>query len=832
MKMRKVLLLCLYLIIVIGNISAQQISESNALEKAILFDKRATTKHLMSKAKSSSKMELAYCATGKEQKGIIENYFYVFNRGNGDGFVIISGDEKTTEVLGYSDQGSFNYEVLPDHIKSWLEGYREEIRFIKDKTVNSAASQSSTHISTNVAPLLGNILWNQDAPYNNQCPLYAPNTRSATGCVATAMAQILYYNRWPEKGNGTHSYSPSILYGTELNANFGETYYNWDLMSPTYSSTSSSEAKDAVSTLMLHCGIAVEMEYGAQSGALSKNWCYALVNYFNYDKAVSYKNRNNYGIEEWEEIIRNELDSMRPIYVTGFSSSGGHAFVCDGYDSDGFFHINWGWGGMSNGYFHLTALTPATQGIGGSDGGFNYRQSIITGIQKPQPNSIKTIELVSTETLKASLNQIAKTDKVTIKLTGKVKNEGWETVVCDFAIAAFDELETQVIEFTGEEGISIEEGVSVYGSTFADADFSSLPDGTYILWPMCKVSGSTKWEKIQNAYISNPNHLIMNVAGDIIKFTSPGIHKLSASDLKMNQKIYASILTSMTAQISNLGSTEYYGDIKVALYDKNTKKKVYEGEKYNIDLLPGATTTVNFTGAFNIEAGEYLLAVIDEDYIKLNELTPIKILPASNQEATIALDTKISFADNNHVPYNDLKLNATIKCLEGIFSGYIYGYIYTQDGTTVVGALDPQLVTLEANETAEVTFSGIFEAGIHDGNYLIYLIDGNKNTYMSPQEYAQCNFILYNPSSGIEDTALNYDDCIIYPNPAESVVNIKSKSPIDHIYIYSVIGTVIKSKECNASLSVTIDLSDVKSGQYIVTVVGKEGRETKLLIKK
>jgi len=809
------------------SISAKQISETQALDKALSFGKSATSAHLMSKAKTNATMSIAYRAKEADADSII--CFYVFNRGTDDGYVIVSAEDNSSEILGYCDQGSFDYTTLPDNMKSWLDGYREEIKYLRTHSYNMSAESTATNANsttTVVSPLLGSIAWNQDSPYNNLCPLYLPNTHSATGCAATAMAQIMYYHKWPKVGLGSHTSSSDSLF-----ANFGTTSYDWDIMTPTYNSQSSTDSKKAVATLMLHCGIAVDMDYGSSSGALSKKWCYALVNYFNYDKGVSYKNRSNYGIEEWEGIIQNELNNARPVYLTGFSSSGGHAFVCDGYDSQGFFHINWGWGGMSNGYFKTTALTPATQGIGGSDGGFNYNQSVITGIKAPVDNSVKTIELISTEALKVTPTTIAKTDLATVKLTGKVQNMGWEDVVCDFGIVAYDSIGEQVFQLAGDSNISIEDSASVYGYTLSNVDFSTLSDGTYTLHPVCRISGTSVWQPIHNLYVSYPNYLSVKVSNNTIKFSTQGYYSLSASDITLNSKVYTSTPANINAKIKNTGTTEYFGDVKITLYNKDTKKKVVEGDNYRIDLIPGDSTIISFNDEFDVTAGEYLMAITDDDYLKLNSYVSLQIYEASTEDAIISASGQISFPDNDKVLYNDMKLHVQLTCSQGVYSGYIYPYIFTEDGNTVVGCMEPQLVTIETNDTTDITFSGVFENGTSGEKYLIYLADGDNNVYITPKNYAQCYFTLFNPVSGVSSPSIEGSDYNIFPNPATSIVNIQSNFPIKRICIYASNGSNVLDKEYNETSSETLNVSALIPGQYVITVFGKETKTTKLFIK-
>jgi hypothetical protein len=832
--MRK-LITCLYLLLVLINVSAKQISKTQALEKALLFGKKATSTRLMSNAPANSSISVAYIA--KEEKSDSLICFYVFNRGVNDGYIIVSAEDNATEILGYCDQGSFDYSTLPDNMKGWLEGYREEITYIRAHSNLASeglvANSVNSASPTTIAPLLGNIKWDQGAPYNSLCPLYLPNTYCATGCAATAMAQIMYFHKWPNTGVSSHSYSPYIQYGNALSANFAETTYRWNDMTPTYNEESTEAAKNAVATLMLHCGIAIDMDYGAASGALSKKWCYALTNYFNYDKGLGYKNRDNYGAEEWEGIIRNELINSRPVYVTGFSSNGGHAFVCDGYDSQGFFHINWGWSGMSNGYFRTTALTPATQGIGGSDGGFNYRQSILIGIQRPLENSKKDIELISSESLKATPATIAKTDLTTIKLSGKVQNMGWEDLVCDLGIAAYDGAGNQVFELEGASNISIADSATVYGPTLSNVNFSTLSDGVYTLRPMCRVSGITEWSMIHSFQTGYSNYLIMNIENNTIKFSSPKYYTLSASEIKTDAKVYSSTFTSVSAKIKNSGGTEYYGDVKTALYSKETKKKIVEGGKHSVNLIPGDSTIVTFEDKFNVPAGEYLLAVIDADYLKLNSYIPITILEAPVGKSIVTATGQISFPDNNKVLYSDMQLSAELTSSQGVYSGYVYPYILTEDGATVLGCLNPKLVTIEPNSVVNVTFNGYFETGTPNGKYLIYLADGNNNVYVTPKEKAQCFFTLYNPTTGVDNIlATDQDDCKVFPNPAMSVINIQTSFPLQQISIYGLNGSILLKKRGNATTNETVDVSSLPAGHYSVILYGEKKKVSKIIIKK
>ena len=310
---------------------------------------------------------------------------YIFNHADGHGFVIVAGDDAAIPVLGYSNEGSFSYDNMPDNLQRWLE--------LNERYVEACAARQRLAFTAEqgepvVAPLLGNILWGQGTPYNDMCPSYGTGSHYYVGCVATAATQIMRYYSYPEHGTGSKTITVD---GKDVTCDFGNTTYYWDNMLPSYDNVEySAEQATAVATLAAHFGVAVDMEYQpAGSGAHSMAVPHALREFFNYDNAVTMRKRDYYSSEEWLQLIKSELDQGRPVYYAASSETGssGHAFVCDGYDSNNYVHINWGWYGTSNGYFLVSHLDPDDLGIGGGTGGYNLDQEIITGIQPPQSDT-------------------------------------------------------------------------------------------------------------------------------------------------------------------------------------------------------------------------------------------------------------------------------------------------------------------------------------------------------------------------------------------------------------------------------------------------------------
>ncbi len=369
--MRILQTLVLFLTVAIPSF-ANPIGERKALQNADAF--------LRSKGLPSAegKLHLAYRSTMEDNNS--NAYFYVFNHTDGKGFVILSGDDQTVPVLAYSDQGAFDINNLPGNVRWWMEYYKEAVREVAEKKLKNAPALARP--ADVIQPML-RTKWNQDGPYNGLCPVIN-GTRCPTGCVATAMAQVIYYHKCPE---GECSAIPS--YTTQSHNVFmpslPATTFDWENMHNSYNSQSSQESKDAVAKLMQYCGQAVKMDYTpASSGAMTDGLTTILPRYFKFPWTIHNVSREGYTIAQWDSLLINELKNNRPVLYTGYTSAWeGHAFVCDGYDGKGFYHINWGWGGAADGHYRISVLDATANGIGGSSTSlrFNVMQSALIGVK-------------------------------------------------------------------------------------------------------------------------------------------------------------------------------------------------------------------------------------------------------------------------------------------------------------------------------------------------------------------------------------------------------------------------------------------------------------------
>ena len=362
---------------------AKTIAEKQAALLGVTIDQKAMTK--------------ARKQGDKGEMNLSQESYYVFPNANSKGFTIVSGDDRLPEIVGYSSQGSYDENNLPEGFISFMKAYQNlynkvnlgdaealknlaEIKAWRNKKNASAASTSA------VAPLLGNIEWDQTSPYNNMCPKYDSVHVAATGCVATAMAQVMAYYKYPKqlkadipgyvnRWNGIPMEIPTITQE--------EGIYDWDNMLPKYNkeANATQQQKDAVAKLMYHCGAAVRMSYGPESGAAVSSS--KLAKYFGYDADLMMDlSRSSFTLDKWMQIIDTELAAGRPVLYGGQSSENGHQFICDGKDENGLYHINWGWSGNQNAYFDLSILNPEKGGTGSGSAadGFNRYCTMTIGI--------------------------------------------------------------------------------------------------------------------------------------------------------------------------------------------------------------------------------------------------------------------------------------------------------------------------------------------------------------------------------------------------------------------------------------------------------------------
>lgn len=352
----------------------------------------------------------------KQQSTTSSRGYYVFPHDGNCGYTIVSGDDRMPEIVGYSTTDTYSEENMPDGMKHLMQAYEAMATALANGDAKAerclaekeALAADSTYRQPRVAPLLADVVWGQTEPYNNLCPMYDAQRRTLNGCVPTAMAQLMMYYQYPQTLQSdipayqTQSYQlnmPSVSAGER---------YDWNNMLPQYSGSAYTAAQaNAVAKLMYHCGLSVKADYGPSSTSALCTPS-VLVKYWGYDPdVIKLLYRENFSLREWTAILDAELQASRPVYYSGVPfTSVGHAFLCDGADGDGLYHINWGWSGWSNGYFDITVLNSdysGTESATAPADGYNYSCNMIVGIMPD--NGVADAPLIVTPLLTAIENE-------------------------------------------------------------------------------------------------------------------------------------------------------------------------------------------------------------------------------------------------------------------------------------------------------------------------------------------------------------------------------------------------------------------------------------------
>ena len=317
--------------------------------------------------------------------------YYVFNTTDSRGFVVVSGDDCVGDnlILGYTSQGSFEVDNIPANMQWWLDATASQIAELSQRVMKAR----SVDLHDDVTPLVtacwnqGDNVFNPQNPYNAFCP-ETNGLLCVTGCMATALSQVLYYHRWPQGPLAAELPAYSTMDGRVMEA-LPPTTFDWDNMVDDYRLATTDEQQAAVATLMRYCGQLVQMDYTPE---LSSGFFYdvdMLVNLFGYDQGLYTACAEHYSVGGWDELLYNELREGRPLVYAGSSTGGGHAFVVDGYeaqDGSGYFHVNWGWAGICDGFYKISLLNPNTSGTGGSStsDGYSRGQQALIGLQPTQ----------------------------------------------------------------------------------------------------------------------------------------------------------------------------------------------------------------------------------------------------------------------------------------------------------------------------------------------------------------------------------------------------------------------------------------------------------------
>ena len=777
--------------------------------------------------------------------------YYVFPNGEGKGFTVVSGDDRLPEVVGYSDKGTYDEENLPSNYVGFMKAYEEMVGQLDNGDSRASASiaeakalRSSGYQQPAVAPLLGNIQWNQMIPYNNMCPMYNSTNRSVTGCVATAMAQVMMYYQYPKILQANiPAYVSRTNHLSIPQINQGETY-DWANMLPKYASYEPLNYTDAQATavakLMYHCGAACEMDYGPSSGA---NVTPAILStYFGYDSDLMQDlNRDAFTLAEWSQIMDKELSVKRPILYSGRSSDGGHEFICDGTDGYGLYHINWGWGGYQDGYFDVTILNPDKGGAGSGSApdGYNQYCSMIVGIApdngKVDEPLVDVAPVVMIGNGNSSLGfQMSTRNKVTdtfrVTTNNLISNQSAKDFTGYFAYG-IQQADGTYKPLSNSRSISIKHP-KADGSTYRQSirllqfDYA-FPVGKTTLYGLYSTDNK-KWEKCAYVYMVP---FVVEATERTISVATPLSADIVAQDELLSEQDNTLMLT-----VSNDADFEHLGIIKV--YTSTTNEKPSDpSEQIYFTILSKSSSTreVSVTPS----AGDLYVWVTNdkgEDLMEMKKFT----VTQSTAPKLVLVGKETNAIPNVYETENAYYYSYKVKGPKTNASKAVFSYKIRNDGGSYQAKFETYVYAFGENR---VNNGQILSIRIKSGETATLNVEASPEDYGGNRSF-YCCIVQYDSSipfdvSGISKTKLylvdggwyNFDevDQFVYvagtPSGISSITTsgtsvhggngeiLISSGKAKTMGIYSLSGQMVKQANVKVGENVAVP---VPAGLYIV----------------
>ncbi|MDE6383385.1 MAG: C10 family peptidase [Paramuribaculum sp.] len=694
------------------------------------------------------------------------NALYVMKATDVDKVMIVAADDVARPLLGWFDAGSgFDASDINPTLQWWLDTYVGEIA----AAVGAGAEAYDPYASAvsadlkDVAPMI-TTRWNQSAPYNNLCPTI-DGRATYTGCVATAMAQIVNFHRWPERCTGFARY-----YWTNgadsLRLDMTTIAPDWDNMTDIYNSSSTAAQQQAVAELMKACGYASHMNYGTSaSGALTMNMLIGLIDNFGYAKSIEYLPRDCYGLGEWVGILHNELVNHRPVYYAG-QDTGGHAFVVDGFRSPDYFHINWGWGGMSDGYFVITALDPSSQGIGGSSSGYNYGQEAVIGIQKDYAGSVAPVTLHLTGDFSTVADSYTRTgyvrflnDKSYIYNSGQsdIENLSAGVRLTDKS----DGTVTTLLEYGG--GYTLPAGYAISSFNIFASNFPEA--GEYLVEPIVQVGDEIMPLRTP---VGACKSLTLDASDTNLNFAKiANTASVRAVDLRSLSRIYQGKTLSLEATVEGL-TGEYYSTITPKIYQGPLA--IAEGTAMLVDIPAGTSRQVKWTVDISeLPVGLYQVYIADDANHNIGGPLGIEVnaVPEGTPDLTLAgINCDATSGDGTWrtpwvVPANHISLTAIVNNAEGLYDDYLYAFVFPLSGGMSLATLAADRVTIGPDDSYQWIIDSDVSTLEPGTDYFIRLYWRKNGTqtafgdyyYITASEYASIGDVVTDPFTIAVDPA-------------------------------------------------------------------------------
>lgn len=818
-------------------LSGSALAESLTPEQALARMQLSQPMRMLS---ATQQMELVHTTRVSEQS---EAALYVFDNGNNNGFVILSADDCAAPVLGYMEHGNFDINNCPPALAWWLEEYANEIEYGRQH--QSAPYNKESDIFSgwaSIEPMVA-TRWDQAAPYNNSCPK-SGNRTTYTGCVATAMAQAMKYFEYPVKGTGEISYYCSSLRRT-LRMDLESQNFDWDNMLDIYSSGYTDQEASAVAYLMQACGYGVNMNYGVSaSGASSALISDALIRYFGYDGNISYLSRVMYPSSEWNRMVYDNLKNVGPLIYNGNSAAGGHSFICDGYDKDGYFHFNWGWSGMSDGFFRLNALNPSSQGIGGYAGGYNFSQDAVFGIQPPtgEPVKPKNYSL----TMNGSLDASATPTILTLRVVD-YENAGWlnntpETldVQLGIKVESVDGGSPTYKAGSTSAHLQVNPGHILLNSSFS-VTFPSVSSGTYKVSVVNRPYSSNSdadWIPVLVPYGLNDYVLVTKTSASL-RVEIPEIPTLKVSECIATSDIFYGYPARMQAKISNNSAIEVTEAVQARLLIND--KIQFSGGSILLTMEPGENGIQEWVTRFSPENGavlptttepcEYTLELYDvERKLSLGTFGKVTMKRTSAAAAVRLRGLSIVDADTEMVDgfgavyqvtdARDFKVNVRFDVTQGYLASPLIAAIYGIDSNN-------ELYEIMETEFDDMIFSGAGSSLDITQTLDFYNAQDNKVYYLYIYYvYSDARNSLGSVRFQIKDSGVEIieTDNVSAASLKQGVLNVSSAEGIASVDAYTLDGCCVGSAVCDGVPEFNLNLQTAAPGVIIVRVVSSNGK--------
>ena len=806
---------------------------------------------------------------------ITQQPYYVFNDDTGKGFVVVAGDDKMGEVLAYSHEASIDMANLNPEARYLFDSYRQVYEELGKNKGLTTRAETATKATDDVQPLLKSK-WGQDYPYSKQ-------TQYVTGCVATAVAQVMYYHKWPAQGKGQESYKVTFD-NTVRSADFTKSHYDWDNMLPDYNRRNvTTKQEDAVALLMNDVGIATNMQYTDRiSGTQSYMAERALRNYFDYDAALV--TRANEGVDNLIEIVKKELRNGFPLYISGDSrSGGGHAWVCDGFDKEDKFHMNFGWNGQADGYYSLATLSVTSTGseFNGAQLSFNKRIQVIA-IHPNKPNTPKIDDDIAYQSPTIKFNNdgmmafvgdapTTTSDAAKVMFTGFV-NYANAVLVGDIGLGIYDQ-EGKLVKVTpyGQDGRKIfskerfvfNDGEWISGGVINDKvtftlDFKALSDGTYSLCPiaarMLEDSTLSAWARMKKA-----PRIVMKVENSKITYLELPTEEpafLLTTEPKLDNKVMLGEPNVLRLNIRKQDANIFYGTVKVELIN-NENKVVYTTETagtVDFDAFNTKRVRLPFNLPYDIASGTYHLrtTITSTDNIsypvrEMASQEPYTLTIEEKSQAGIFSRATVYTQDNEEgsVPMEDFDVSKSptfrVACIATLAEnvhykgGLTFYLIDTVTGMSIQVTKNPQQVDLsQADDMTIITSDWIdpkTEKLINNRRYRVALfgvVDG-RNVDLLPFSTTSPYLSLINGpydkypeggTDGVEEVSIK---------PALQFVDGRlhiQQLGLKRVEVYGMNGMLVASNSVKDSNNLTLS---VPKGTYVVRIITQSGRYTSVI---